>query len=257
VIVGDAGSTGLSLFFETREGAHIDKCVFYCFYGVSNGFSVCRGLVPRGEMMRLELPPIEECSQDAVRFLHERIQELEARLAYVERISRTDHLTGLLNLRGMEESLLRMAADCLRRQIPFGMIYMDLMGFKSINDKSGQPMGDAVLRRVAEVLGAGNMRDTTSQAALRPSDVGARVGGDEFVVLLPGAHVAVVRYVAQRLSEKLNNTCVRLHDAEVIGIGTHVASAVIVTREELMSPMDSLYRPTAAAMSASKRALKR
>jgi diguanylate cyclase (GGDEF)-like protein len=83
----------------------------------------------------------------------------------------TDALTGLGNRRAMEEALARLVAE----GAPFGLINFDLDRFKAVNDTLGHAAGDAVLSAVAGAL----------RAELRRGDLAARVGGDEFVAILP------------------------------------------------------------------------
>jgi diguanylate cyclase (GGDEF)-like protein len=77
----------------------------------------------------------------------------------------------------------------LREERPVGVLVIDLDEFKTINDDHDHVFGDYVLRKVAEVL----------RGALRPFDTAARMGGDEFAVLLPGTTVEAARRIAERL----------------------------------------------------------
>ncbi|HEX5726278.1 MAG TPA: GGDEF domain-containing protein, partial [Longimicrobiaceae bacterium] len=101
----------------------------------------------------------------------------------------TDELTGLPNRR----HLWRVAGDqvrAARRQgAGFAVLAMDIDRFKAINDSYGHDAGDAVLRRVAEGV----------RASLREVDTVGRVGGEEFVAILPGAGTAAATEVAERL----------------------------------------------------------
>ena len=89
--------------------------------------------------------------------------------------SRHDHLTGLFNRRAFDEVLAESCARSDRYGWPFGLILIDLDGFKSVNDRLGHPCGDAVLAAVGKEL----------RQHLRVGDAAARLGGDEFAVLFP------------------------------------------------------------------------
>lgn len=103
--------------------------------------------------------------------------------------ARTDPLTGLLNARSLSEQLEREIVRSTRYGTPLALIAVDLDGLKQHNDEYGHPAGDALLRHVA-----GRLR-----AALRQIDVAARVGGDEFLALLPATDVPGARHVADRI----------------------------------------------------------
>lgn len=117
-----------------------------------------------------------------------------ARIRYLESLSVTDELTGLLNRRGFELELSR-ALSRARRQNESGLLLMcDLNHFKAINDTHGHPAGDAILRAVGRAL----KRNT------RESDYVARVGGDEFAVIMTQASLPQSEQLAAKLSALVN-----------------------------------------------------
>ena len=97
-----------------------------------------------------------------------------SRMAALETRAEIDPLTDLINRRGLERELKRALAYVKRYETSAVLVYIDLDGFKSINDRHGHAAGDAVLKAVAMVLAR----------QVRASDLVARLGGDEFVVLL-------------------------------------------------------------------------
>jgi diguanylate cyclase (GGDEF)-like protein len=108
--------------------------------------------------------------------------------------ARSDPLTGLANRREMQRRLEQVwAAEALPM---VGAIMLDIDHFKSYNDRYGHPAGDACLKRVANCI----------QAELRSADdVAARYGGEEMVVILPGADVRTASMVAERIRLRLES----------------------------------------------------
>ena len=102
-----------------------------------------------------------------------------------------DHLTGIANRRAFFEAAERELDRAQRSPRPVSLILFDVDHFKQVNDTYGHPAGDAVLRHLAELL----------TATFRPLDVVARVGGEEFAVLLPSTDLVVATAVANRLRE--------------------------------------------------------
>ena len=96
------------------------------------------------------------------------------RFEHVQDAARTDELTGLLNPRSLFEYLSEEVSACSQRQTPMAVIVMDLDGFKKANDEHGHLAGNRVLQSVAAGL----------RKACRATDVVARMGGDEFVLVL-------------------------------------------------------------------------
>ncbi len=119
----------------------------------------------------------------------EEMRILQVRAEGFERLARVDSLTGLVNRRVAEERLASEAARSERYGHPLTVISFDLDKFKQINDTHGHPAGDQVLKVFARHL----------EAAVRKSDVAARMGGDEFLVLLPECTASHVQMLLARL----------------------------------------------------------
>ena len=107
-----------------------------------------------------------------------------------------DPLTGLFNRRYLEETLAREERRAVRAGTTIGIIVFDVDHFKRLNDTHGHDAGDAVLRALGALL----------QSQVREGDIACRYGGEEFVIALPGASIAIVRERAESLrlaTEKL------------------------------------------------------
>lgn len=116
-------------------------------------------------------------------------QEVAKRTQQLSEQASHDPLTGLPNRRSLFESLRREISLATRRGQPLTMAYMDLDGFKAVNDSLGHKEGDRVLQALAGAL----------KATLRAEDLPARVGGDEFCAVLPNVGLKAAREVAARL----------------------------------------------------------
>ncbi len=140
------------------------------------------------------------------RMARRKIKDQEARIAELERTATTDELTRVLNRRGFVSEFRRALGRARRHGEEGVLIYLDLDGFKPVNDSFGHAAGDEVLRRVGLIL----------NESVREADSVARIGGDEFCVLL----VNTSCYEGIKRAEELNH---RLNDAFVHWKGRMIA----------------------------------
>ena len=109
-------------------------------------------------------------------------------LGYIK-AARTDALTGVANRAALFETADRLFKRCQQQSSPFSLIMLDLDHFKAINDTYGHQSGDRVLRSFVDVVAG----------ILRPNDFCGRYGGEEFVVILPGATIETAHAIAERV----------------------------------------------------------
>ena len=168
-------------------GTHLDPAVVAAFLRVlDEGEAAPRAAAAALE--RLIVPPTPPSPGGPCRAA-ERVRELEAVNARLVELAATDELSGLWNRRHLRAALGSALADAARHGSPLSLVLLDLDGFKAFNDAHGHPAGDGVLHAVGETL-----RDH-----VRPGDVAARHGGEEFAVLMPGADAEGARACAERL----------------------------------------------------------
>ncbi len=126
-----------------------------------------------------------------IKFLQD---ELKQRMTDLEYMASTDPLTGLYNrrfcFRRLEEELARSA----RADSPLTLVYLDIDHFKPFNDTFGHAAGDKILKGVSSAIGS----------TLRRSDVFGRIGGEEFLILLPATTQEVGELIAERLRQKVS-----------------------------------------------------
>jgi two-component system, cell cycle response regulator len=142
------------------------------------------------DYLRKPFEPSELLARVHAALRTKRLQDqLRQRNAELDRVSRTDALTGLHNRRHLEERLTEQASLVARHGGEIGVLLVDVDRFKRINDERGHAVGDAVLRVLA-----GRLRE-----ALRAEDVPGRWGGEEFLVLLPATGRDGVGAVGERV----------------------------------------------------------
>jgi len=143
----------------------------------------------------------------------------------------TDALTGLLNRRAFFADGIRLFNEARARALPLAAMMVDIDHFKHVNDRYGHAYGDEVLKRVADGL-----RDHLS-----PRDLCARVGGEEFALLLPVADTALAVGLANRLREHLQTLAIDTPSGPLsvtVSIGVAPTSAALETLDELLAQAD-------------------
>ncbi len=148
----------------------------------------------------------------------------------------TDALTGLYNRRYFEEALEKEVQRAKRQQQPFSVIGIDLDFLKKINDTHGHFYGDLAIKTIADVL----------KANARSVDVPARIGGEEFDVLLPGISSDGAMIAAERIRSAIEKT-------EIDTIGHITGSLGVATYFEHTDNVEELLELTDQAMYTSKR----
>ena len=128
--------------------------------------------------------------------LRAEVEALRRRAEAAEAAADHDVLTPALNRRGFIAAMQRTIAYCRRHDVPAVLLYLDLDGFKSVNDQLGHAAGDAALVQVAGLL----------VANVRESDAVGRLGGDEFALLMLNAGLDEGQAKARRLAETLGET---------------------------------------------------
>ena len=169
------------------------------------------------------------------RALASRTEVLASEREQAFRMAVTDELTGLYNRHFLREELMRQTARATRHGRPFAIVTFDVDGLKRVNDTSGHQAGDELLRAVADVL----------RATLRAEDIPVRVGGDEFVAVLPEADRAQAVQAVHRVRQRVGAVAPDGQPASVsAGIGVWQRGMDV---EELLRQADEeLYRAKAA-----------
>jgi diguanylate cyclase (GGDEF)-like protein len=150
----------------------------------------------------------------------------------LQRRAETDGLTGLLNHRAAQEALDRELSLARTAKTPLAVVLLDLDDFKLFNDTHGHQLGDRVLMAAATAL----------RSCARPGDLAARYGGDEFLLILPGATAGTAVTVAKRLLNHISTTTVAVDGMELpircsVGAASYPADGR--TRQELIAWADA------------------
>jgi diguanylate cyclase (GGDEF)-like protein len=127
-------------------------------------------------------------------------------LARAKVLAETDDLTGLLNVRGFALAANRLFAQAARHGRATSVLMIDSDNLKSVNDGHGHAAGNELLRHLAQSI----------QAELRFTDVAARYGGDEFIVLLPDTPAKGAMEVAERIRKRISGTAVKVGGSDLV-----------------------------------------
>ena len=188
-----------------------------------------------GETRSLQGDGALAMAEDKVRRAENEIEALKAELKKAIELTNLDPLTSLMNRRGMEAAFTAEAARSDRHGTSLCIALIDIDDFKRINDSFGHPAGDAALTHIAKVM----------RATLRPNDVIARVGGEEFMVLLPNSNEQAAFAALNRLLKAVANNAVvcGAHRITVTFTSSVAARAFGEPRAKLEQRLDAaLYR---------------
>jgi diguanylate cyclase (GGDEF)-like protein len=177
---------------------------------------------------------------EEISLLRGKVARLQERVEQLDQLAHQDSLINLPNRRGFMRELERLVARVDRYGINAAMLFVDLDGLKIINDTFGHRAGDGALIEVAALLAKG----------VRHSDVVARIGGDEFGILLEASDENDAHDTATRLIEQICN-CEFMHDGEALPLSVAIGVGMIDaldTAESVMERADeAMYRRKAAA----------
>lgn len=172
-----------------------------------------RSLLRRVGMAEQQL---EEAARDAQSFAAE-ARELSQDIERLRKLSETDPLTGLLNRRAFLAAAERQVAYARRYGRNIAIVVADIDHFKRVNDTHGHAAGDAVIREVAAKL----------QAAARDTDMVARFGGEEFVVLLMESDVTAAAAYAERARSLIAGSVVKLDASNELAVTMSLGCTVL------------------------------
>lgn len=163
--------------------------------------------------------------------------ELAEALVRLREQSTRDELTGLINRRHMQELIEQELQRCVRSGQTFCLAVLDIDQLRAVNDAHGHQTGDAVLRALAE--------EATRQ--VRVSDVLARQGGDQFLLMLPDTRAALARGGVERLHEQLGAVRVPLADGSTVGVTLSAGLAEHLAGETVSQTLDRVQAARAEA----------
>lgn len=145
-------------------------------------------------------------------------EDLQKKNKILKTLAVTDELTGLYNRHYMDKIIDEEMSNSDKKHHPLTMIILDLDHFKQVNDKWGHPIGDKVLKHIANV----------TQNIIRKSDILARFGGEEFVILLPNTTIREGLIVAEKIR-------IKLESSSYPPVGTATASLGVAERKQYQS----------------------
>jgi diguanylate cyclase (GGDEF)-like protein len=186
-----------------------------------------------------DVPDTERLTEEIGR-LRAMVAQLQQRVEQLDLLAHQDSLVSLPNRRGFMRELERLVDRARRYGESSAMLYVDLDGLKMINDTFGHRAGDEALVQVAALLTGG----------VRRSDIVARIGGDEFGILLGHSDEVCAHETAGRLVDLIAD-CDFLHEGDALPLSVAIGVAMIGAEDDPDSIMaradEEMYRRKAAA----------
>lgn len=171
-------------------------------------------------------------------------RELISEVDRLREMALVDPLTRTWNRNGIQEIYNRELAHATRDESFVGCILIDIDHFKSVNDTYGHDMGDAVLKRVADRI----------RLSVRPYDSIGRMGGEEFLVLLPKSSRAVVRLVAERIRSSVECTPIELTGDATLPVTISLGTTYFRGSHQLQPDLKVLFKAADVALYEAKKA---
>lgn len=204
-------------------------------------------LLTNGENERDALPALKLGAHDFISKSHlEDGQQLVARIEgafeenrglrrrdtmvrWLEREARTDHLTGLHNRHAFDERLREVCAAAFEERRPVTLILVDICGTRIVNEMHGHDVGDDMIRRTA--LGLAR--------CIRGTDTAARIGGDDFGIIVPDGDLSIGRLIARRIAHQIESlNASEWQDQIPVTVTFGVATGVACDPSELFGAAD-------------------
>ncbi len=191
----------------TTDSSMIHSLSAFIFNTGSHLVFFCEKPMPVGGEIIEKLSALNMEVTSMARELQRKNRELEKANATITQLMNTDPLTGIANRRFFMENLTRALSLSARHGTSLSVVMADLDHFKKINDTWGHNTGDEVLKAFGEIL----------QKASRREDLPARLGGEEFMVILPHTSSREAAAFAERVRQKLEESTFGIHDLRVTG----------------------------------------
>lgn len=213
-------------------------------------YAMCVPMVAQGETLGIlyldsganetsaKIKHLNEAEERTIKTLTEHLALAVANLNLRETLRTQairDPLTGLFNRRNMEESLEREFRRAVRKGSSLAVLMVDIDHFKRLNDSHGHEAGDAVLRELAKVF----------QSHLRAEDIACRYGGEEFVLILPEAELAVALERAERLRQAVHSIQIQHYGETLEGVSLSIG---VACSQQHGNTVDALMRASDAAV---------
>jgi len=158
------------------------------------------------------------------------LSALRATLLHQRHLASTDSLTGLYGRRAFEERLQHDLALARRRKSPVTVAYLDLDGFKSVNDTQGHAAGDRVLETTGRIL----------RNSVRQADTAARLGGDEFALVLPDTDASGAKQAISNVARALREGLEEDRSGVTCSIGVVTFLDAALPAAEVVAAADAL-----------------
>ena len=172
---------------------------------------------------------------------HDLEAKIQERTIALERLTKIDPLTELFNRRGMTECIEAQLVRGERELLKMGILWVDVDNFKTLNDQHGHAIGDQALVIVAKII----------HATIRPYDVAARWGGDEFLIMVQPADSDILDMLGKRLLTAINSNQ-QLVDRQ--GATIHLSTSIGGHLSRVGEPLDSILLQGDMALYAAKAA---